>query len=486
MSLDLDEKTLEVVANHGEMDYEKWPAIIEPLLQRLNQIVYTEFPMPRPYPSINRQPSLSSPTQTQATSNRDSNPTAQAPSTPVRNLPPVPPFPNSSATSTSHVPDSLPPSQDPAVDSINELPALLLQMLNSVTQTLASAFSERPPHTIQRLAELVLYPTKHYKTLPAWLRALDRVVRVSSSADIFPLSDTPPMVNGVNGDGGGGILWNNDNTRNGYDNNSLGSDESLGGALLTPIPWLRNGLGGVEGSSEESGHPGSDHSASTDSLGEPLILPEHSGSGGEHLVPERADGGVTQGELMRMEQEAGVIPLSQSSHEGSGAVSRTMAGAEEALYMDEEGDLVPHARGPDVVGSVDMGRVGGQDVQIRIGSPPQEDGKTTDANDAQTVLPGQDNLTDLSIEASTADSDDFEIVLKDSESAAAGADAMQVDVSGTSNKKQEQNGKQPKDEQDGDIVLVDADGKTEDEVTSKADASGESIGPDAADTSTVT
>ncbi|KAI1620379.1 hypothetical protein EDD37DRAFT_177300 [Exophiala viscosa] len=486
MSLDLDEKTLEAVANNGEMDYEKWPAIIEPLLQRLNQIVYTEFPMPRPYPSMNRQPSLSSPAQNQATSNRDSNPVAQAPSTPVRNLPPVPPFPNSSATSTSHVPDSLPPSQDPAVDPINELPALLLQMLNSVTQTLQSAFSERPPHTIQRLAELVIYPTKHYKALPAWLRALDRVVRVSSSADIFPLSDTPPMVNGVNGDGGGGILWNNDNTRNGYDNNSLGSDESLGGALLTPIPWLRNGLGGVEGSSEESGHLGSDQSASTDSLGEPLIMPEHNAS--EHLAPERADGGVTQGELMRMEQEAGVIPLNQSSHDGSGAPSRTMAGAEEGLYMDEDGDLVPHARGPDVVGSVDMGRVGGQDVQIRIGSPPQEDGRTTDANDAQTVLPDQDDLptvTDSAIEPSTVDSDDFEIVLKDSESAAAGVDAMQVDESARSDGKQEI-GQQSKEEHDGDIVLVDADGKTEDDAASKADASGENIGPDAADTSTVT
>lgn len=296
------------------------------------------------------------------------------------------------------------------------------------------------------------------------------------------------MVNGVNGDGGGGILWNNNDTRNGYDSSSLGSDESLGGALLTPIPWLRNGLGGVEGSSEESGQLDSDQSASTDSLGEPLLMPEHGGS--DPLVPERPDGAVTQGELMRMEQEAGVIPVTQNPHEGNGAVLRTMAGAEEGLYMDEDGDAVPHARGPDIVGSVDMGRVGGQDVQIRIGSPPQEDGKTADANDAQTVLPGQDDLptvgeSDAEV-SSTAESDDFEIVLKDSEGTAADADAMQVDESGVSDKKQEQNGQQATEVRDGDVVLVDADGKTEDEAASKADATGENIGPDAVDTSTVT
>ncbi|KAK5252682.1 hypothetical protein LTS06_002859 [Exophiala xenobiotica] len=485
MSSDLDEKTLENVANNGEMDYDKWPSIIEPILQRLNQIVYTEFPMPRPYPNMNRQTLPSSPSQAQATSTRDSNPAMQLPSTPVRNLPPVPPFPNSSATSTSRVPDSLPPSQDPSSHPINELPSLLLQILNSVIHTLRTAFSEKPPHTIQRLAELVLYPTKHHKTLPAWLRALDRVVSVSSSADIFPLSDTPPIVNGVNGDGGGGILWSNSDNRNGYDNNSLGSDESLGGALLTPIPWLRNGLGGGEGLSEESEQLHSDQSANADGLGEPLSLPDPLGQGGDPLVPERPDGAVTQGELMRMEQTAGVMPVNQSQHNGTG--SRTMAGSEDGLYMDEEGDLVPHARGPDVVGSVDMGRVGGQDVEIRIGSPPPEEGQPTDANDAQTVLPGQEGLpevTDKTSETSGGEAEDFEIVLKETEGA--DVDAMQVDETGESTDEKKMGDLQSTEVEDGDIVLVDADGKTEDDNASKADMSGENVGPDAADASTLT
>ena len=434
---------------------------------------------------MTRQPPSSPPSQPQA---RDSNPVLQAPSTPVRNLPPVPPFPNSSATSTSHIPDSLPASQDIDIpsDALNEFPAVILQLLHGVTHTLRTAFSDKPPHTVQRLAELILHPTNHHKTLPAYLRALDRIVSVSSSADIFPLSDAPAIVNGVNGDGGGGILWSNNDPRNGYDRDSLGSDESLGGALLTPIPWLRNGLGSVENSSEDSVHLDSNSSTSTDALGEVISLAGAQGSL-DPLVPEREDGAVTQGELMRMEQEAGVVPLTQNPEDTN--VTRTMAdGDEEAAYMDEA-DVMPHARGPDVVGSVDMGRVDGKDVELHIGSPPgQGDHKDANPNNAQTVLASQPEsqatstvtAPDASGTApSAADSEEFEIVNKDAVEAEVG-DAMQLDDT--------QKPSQTPNEQDGDIVLVDADGKTEEDKTAgnKADASGESVGPDAADASTVT
>ncbi|OCT50158.1 hypothetical protein CLCR_07217 [Cladophialophora carrionii] len=425
--------------------------------------------MPRPYPVVNR-PAPSSPTQTQPPTLRDSNPVSQTPSTPARNLPPVPPFPNSSATTTSHVPDSLPPSQDPPIDTVNDLPALLLQILNSVTHNLRSSFSKRPPHTIQRLAELILYPTTHYKTLPAWLRAIDRVVSVSSPADIFPLSETPALVNGVNGDGGGGILWSNSDIRNGYDSASLGSDESLGGALLTPIPWLRNGGAGSEDSSEDSGLLDSNASASTDGLEDPLAMPV-TRMNGDTLVPERPDGAVTQGELIRLEQEAGVVPVTRNPPDTH------VSGTSEENSLPEDADMVPHARGPDLVGSVDMGRVDGQDVELRIGSPPGEDGKReTDANDAQTVLPGNvptvgpagDSKASSSGAASTADSEDFEIVLKD---AVGDGDSEAMQLDNTDTKAQDIQRQQPSDDQDVDIVLVDADGKTEDE------NSGENKGP---------
>ena len=468
--MSLDEETLATAAREGELDYTKWPPMVEPLLERLNHIVYNDFAIPQPYSNVNRQQfAPSSPTQARTESAEDSSqtPTTQQPTTPVRQLPPVPLFPNSSATSTSHIPDSVPPSQTQPNSSLEKLPAVLVQLLNSILSTLRASFASKPPHTIQRLAELVLEPTRYYKTLPAWLRAVDRVVNVSSSADIFPLNDAPPLANGiVNGESGGGILWNNNDTRNGgeYDNDRLGSDESLGGALLTPIPWLRNGTA----STEELDDTQDSRESDGDGLGQPIEMPSTSTEEGvaaaaalenthhDPLVPERKDGAVTQGELMRMEQEAGVVPAHPSkpnSWEGDG---------EEG---DEVDDLVPHARGPDVVGAVDMGKVDGQEMEVKIASPPESrEHADVDPNDAQDVLQHDGN----NASGEPMMQEDFEMVNKD--------DEMQLD-------EPEPKKSVPQDE-DEDMVLVDADGKTEDEP--KHGEQGEEVGPDAADASTIT
>lgn len=59
---------------------------------------------------------------------------------------------------------------------------------------------------------------------------------MSSSADIFPLpragiAADDELVNGMTNGARSSFMVTDE---------SLGSDESLGGALLTPIPWLRN------------------------------------------------------------------------------------------------------------------------------------------------------------------------------------------------------------------------------------------------------
>jgi len=41
-----DEETLELVAKDGEMDYDKWPALLEPLLERLDQVSQVDFMHP--------------------------------------------------------------------------------------------------------------------------------------------------------------------------------------------------------------------------------------------------------------------------------------------------------------------------------------------------------------------------------------------------------------------------------------------------------
>jgi hypothetical protein len=248
-------------------------------------------------------------------------------------------------------------------------------------------------------------------------------VSVTTTADVFPLPQAQPLPQGVldtaltngvtnglgSGTGGGGILWTNSDTRDA----SLGSDESLGGALLTPIPWLKNGE--IAGTT----------SPRSDPL-DPVDAPSNA------FVPEREDGAVTQGELIRMEQEAGIVPVSQ-----------TMTGDRGMEVEGEGADVVPHARGPDVVGVEDMGLQDGKDVELQIsrGSPKAEE-----------TMAGE-------VQAEGGQSSGEAVKREDEERAELA------------------NG-------DGDIVLTDVDGKTEDS-DSKADVSGENVGPDSIETSAV-
>lgn len=302
---------------------------------------------------------------------------------------------------------------------------------------------QQPPHTIQRLSELVLRPTHHYKTLPAWLRAVDRVVNVSSTADIFPLSDQASLTNGVNGDPGSGFLFGSTTDsltgRNGYDNNSLGSDESLGGALLTPISWIRNSTQDTDETNDTQTTTTTTSLDTDDGLGDPLELPSSTSdnhaptaavtTSSDPFVPERPEGAVTQGELIRMEQEAGVVPVSANP-------TRPMPGQEDTAEMDEMGEAVPHARGPDLVGAIDMGKVEGQNVEVRIGSPENE-------------REGQMHVTEG--DKAVSPEEDFEMVDKDA------GDAMDVDASEVSREKTL--GDEAVKEDD-DMVLVDAEDAT--------------------------
>ena len=135
------------------------------------------------------------------------------------------------------MPDSQPRSTQ---QSNNSLPPPLTLLLSSIESAIQSLFIEKPPHTVQRFAELILRPTAHYRTLPAYLRAVDRVVSVTSGADVFPFSIPANATPSAQPNG----LLHPTNSAGTYlatdYATGLGSDESLGGALLTPIPWLAN------------------------------------------------------------------------------------------------------------------------------------------------------------------------------------------------------------------------------------------------------
>lgn len=314
-------------------------------------------------------------------------------------------------------------------------------MLAEITGILSETFHTYPPHTIQRLAELVLEPRRHYKSLPSYLHAVDRVVHVTSGNNIYPLPPAIPdmshmSINGVvdtqgqeNGAGGGGdadpSLWasgSNDSSSNGV---PIGSDEALGGALLTPIPWLarRAANGGDTGSeSGESSTLGSEGgpsplggaAAATANAGQQRQANRQFDMQVRTESTETIDGPngvgsietvsvingtlsaaqqqrvITQGELIRQEQRAGVVPVSQLTRGGPVVVtspstsdtSAVAAGdseadttmgegttgegqgesegpkdtssdkADEEMADEEEG---PHARGPDLIGAADMG-----------------------------------------------------------------------------------------------------------------------------------
>ncbi|ORX91504.1 hypothetical protein K493DRAFT_339324 [Basidiobolus meristosporus CBS 931.73] len=49
------------------------------------------------------------------------------------------------------------------------------------------AFKSDPPFTVQRLCELIAYPKEHHKSLPKYMRALEKVVTVTSTYADFPL-----------------------------------------------------------------------------------------------------------------------------------------------------------------------------------------------------------------------------------------------------------------------------------------------------------
>ncbi|KAL4865679.1 hypothetical protein BDV12DRAFT_174114 [Aspergillus spectabilis] len=339
--MSLDEESLEIAANGGSMDLDKWPSIVEPLLERLEYNIYNAFPMPEIPPEapslqysqqclIPTSSFLHDPNSIPSSSNKEN---AAPPD--LQTLPRPPP------PSTERKPDSQTASQAAAAASIT-LPAPLLLILQSVQSTLRSQFTSKPPHTIQRLSELILRPNAHYRTLPAYLRALDRVVSVTSTADIFPLpmqsvaATAQPQANGtLNGTENAFILTDN----------TFGSDESLGGALLTPIPWLNNA------SVSSPGPEGTE-------LDEVSITT---------TAPVSTTAATFQDQLLTQPAD----PATQATPE----ITTILEGEMTAEPTEE----IAHARGPSLLGIADMGLQDGKGVEMTLLNTSAEPG--TDAND---------------------------------------------------------------------------------------------------------
>ncbi|KPM36763.1 hypothetical protein AK830_g9794 [Neonectria ditissima] len=350
MEVDSDNGLLNRVALGAPVEGDAWPGLRNDLLERLDEIAHNEFPIPNLPPP----PALPRPSSEPRGS--------PVPSSPIEQ--------SSQEAGKENAPaESLPATQP--VDS-GVLPKQIADMLADITSHLRT-FDTCPPHTIQRLAELILQPRAHYKALATYLHAVDRVVQVTSGIATYPLPPAIPDMSSMhlNGDDAKdpavSVAWSNPTTA------ALGTDEALGGALLTPIPWLTR-------RSPESSHdtPGAQiHSESTETIDGP------NGVGSIETVSVSVNGvpstgharGVTQGELLRQEQRAGVVPVSQLSraHELVAEEERAQAAEGEDEERREEDEETPHARGPDEIGVNDTGLQGTTTSYVGEGGLEMED-----------------------------------------------------------------------------------------------------------------
>ncbi|KUI70136.1 hypothetical protein VM1G_06079 [Cytospora mali] len=441
MEMETDDETLVKLAAGGSMDYSAWPLLLSTIVSRIEKIAHNDFPIPRipqpvaapapppppeprflaPLPSSDPPDASSTPNEAGSSSTGSSQETNKENAAPAPALAPIPPTPAPAASAAvlPLEPGTLPPQ--------------IIAMIAEITGVLNESFHTYPPHTIQRLAELVLLPRQHYKSLPAYLHAVDRVVHVTSGNNIYPLPPAIPDMSPMSLSGPNGLVDQGPLPQeNGVDtslawvstsngNLSVGSDEALGGALLTPIPWLQRRATGDGGSdSGESSTLGSEggpsplaqsqgpapqqrsqpqagrqfetRTESTETIDGPngvgsietVVISVNGlpsiGAGQQQRV-------ITQGELIRQEQRAGVVPVSQLQRSGplvvtssSTAPSGTPPAAggpsaaatetdtkmedgeapkdasgerpDEEMADEEEG---PHARGPDIIGAADMG-----------------------------------------------------------------------------------------------------------------------------------
>ena len=177
---------------------------------------------------------------------------------------------------------------------------------------------------------------------------------------------------------------------------------------------------------------------------------------GVHSTHPRDDSnishGITQGEVLRQEQEAGIVPVpaptpngrvTRSSAAASAAATRAVGGDVENVMDAGENEPV-HARGPDVIGMEDMGPqtagsglAGGIDLEGALGRRGE-------------------------------------------------GESMAATLGRVTEEEKTQNGEEKAENKDGDgdTVVADADGIADGD-DGVADESGENKGPDAVDSTTL-
>ncbi|KAH8770945.1 hypothetical protein F5883DRAFT_457311, partial [Diaporthe sp. PMI_573] len=412
MEMESDDESLRSLAAGDSMDYSTWPLLLSTIISRLDRISRNDFPIPRipepaspvalspheprflaPLPSsdVLEPPQSSAPND--GTSSADS-----SQETDKENAAPTPP-----TSAPAPTPVSAPVAVATSAPEPGTLPPQIVAMIAEINGVLNESFHTYPPHTIQRLAELILRPRQHYRSLPSYLHAVDRVVHVTSGNNIYPLPPAIPDMSTMSLGGPNGVMDQGQQQENGSDTSMawvstsngdvIGSDEALGGALLTPIPWLqRRSSGNRDGDGgSESGEQFETRTESTETIDGPngvgrIETVSISVNGIPPMGSAAQQRVITQGELIRQEQRAGVVPVSQLQRSGPVVVTSSEAatngdgppdaadndtamgegegeqlrdtGSEKSDEEMPDEEEAPHARGPDLIGAADMGPQG--------------------------------------------------------------------------------------------------------------------------------
>ncbi|KAL9049180.1 MAG: hypothetical protein Q9162_007352 [Coniocarpon cinnabarinum] len=324
------EDILLLATNEGMCSNAEWRSVFEDILLRLNYNVFNVFTAPSRSQGLNAQGSSSDSTRASV---------------------PIPPAPNSPSQASPSNPvqaqQTFPASPISLANSA--FPESLQSTYKFVVDSLRQNFSQKPPHTVQRLAELLLKPNEHHQVLFSYLNALDRVVSVSSPMDVLPL----PSNDRPNGTIAANYWLNSARPENIED--TLGGDDALGGALLTPIPWLRSGDALAE---EDNDH------ASPSPVMSPLSARSASSGGSEEAIAlstertslTRNNAAVTQAELLRAEQEGSDPPTLVAGSSTTAAIPAAAASDQSSGHTAIGEEDVPHARGPEEIGMEDTGQ----------------------------------------------------------------------------------------------------------------------------------
>ncbi|GKT91600.1 PPP4R2 domain protein [Colletotrichum tofieldiae] len=410
MEIEVDEDLLRTVATGGQMDYGLWPALSQGIISRLDKPINASGQQPRllsPLPSSSIEPASSLP------SSQDADKENSKPGVPSSSTAPAESEAANAAADVSSATAA-------ATAASGSLPAQIAAMLDEINSVL-STFPKYPPHTIQRLAELVLEPRRHYRHLASYLHAVDRVVHVTSGASTYPLPPAIPDMSTMT------LLSNG--SANGQENpaaavawsNSTNSVASTPGILLAGL-LQRGGPAEIRTESTETiDGPNGVGSIETVSVSVNGIPSMGASSSNRAITQGRRSSQPTRATSRRSTTRRG--PAKRGRRQNQQPEKQEQEQQQQPEYATgtaaaEEENEVPHARGPEEIGVGDLGpqsettsfvgggpgvEMQGIDVEAAVGRKAEQTHATPPPEDVAAAAAAEDAPAEAVVDDAASD-----------------------------------------------------------------------------------